>query len=218
MQDFLVVTGMVIGAFPYGEYDKRIVLLTKEAGKITVFVPGARRQGNRFSAVADLFVFGEFTLYVGKSAYRMQDAKVLNFFEFLRDDLMAAYYGMYFLELADYYTRENNDEALVLLLVYRALQGLKSDKLDNSFVRSVFELKLFVIEGDLIPPESLGETSADLRCAVDHIINASIGDLFSFSLKDDGNARLKALADAERKRIVDRKLNSLEILTVMAGE
>ncbi|MCR4961203.1 MAG: DNA repair protein RecO [Lachnospiraceae bacterium] len=215
MQDFMKVTGMVIGAFPSGEYDKRLTVLTKESGKITVFVPGARRQGNRFGAVADLFVFGEFSLYVGKSAYRLQDAKVLNFFEFLRDDLNAAYYGMYFLELADYYTRENNDEALVLLLVYRALQGLKSEKLDNSFVKTVFELKMFVIEGDLIPPKRLGETSADIKAAVDYIIGASIEKLFSFSLKDDGNEKLRLLAGEERKRIVDRKLNSLEILEVM---
>lgn len=215
MQEFMKVTGMVIGAFPSSEYDKRITILTKEIGKITVFVKGARRPNNRFGAVADLFVFGEFDLYVGKTSYNLQDARVLNYFEYLRTDLNAAYYGMYFLELADYYARENSDEALLLLLVYRALQGLKSEKLDNKFVKAVFELKTFVIEGELIPPETIGTFSVDVKSAVDYIINSGIEKLFSFSLKGNGNAELIELANMERRRIVDARLNSLDLLEVM---
>ena len=209
------VTGMVIGAFSQGEYDKRLTILTKESGKITVFVKGARRQGSRFAAVSDLFVFGEFSLYVGRSSYNLQDVKVLNYFEYLRTDITAAYYGMYFLELADYYTREANDEALVLLLVYRALQGLKSEKLDNRFVKAVFELKLFVIEGELIPPDSIGSFSEDVKTALDYIVNSGIEKLFSFSLKGNGNQELEELADAQRKRIVDKTLKSLEFLELI---
>lgn len=33
MQDFVILTGIVIKAESIGEYDKRIVLLTKERGK-----------------------------------------------------------------------------------------------------------------------------------------------------------------------------------------
>ena len=215
MQEFMKVTGMVIGAFSQGEYDKRLTILTKESGKITVFVKGARRQGSRFAAVSDLFVFGEFSLYVGRSSYNLQDVKVLNYFEYLRTDITAAYYGMYFLELADYYTREANDEALVLLLVYRALQGLKSEKLDNRFVKAVFELKLFVIEGELIPPDSIGSFSEDVKTALDYIVNSGIEKLFSFSLKGNGNQELEELADAQRKRIVDKTLKSLEFLELI---
>lgn len=214
MQDFMKVTGMVIGAFPCNEFDKRLTLLTREAGKITVFVKGAKRPNSRFAAI-DLFVFGTFDLYVGRTSYNLENAEVLNYFEFLRTDITAAYYGMYFAELADYYTRENNDEALVLLLLYRALQGLKSDKLQNPFVRAVYELKLFVIEGELVPPEEFKIFNPDILTAVDYITNSSIEKLFSFSLKGDGIRELIDLANRERSKLVDRPMKSLEILEVM---
>ncbi|MCQ2519938.1 MAG: DNA repair protein RecO [Lachnospiraceae bacterium] len=216
MQDFLTVTGMIIGAFPQGEYDRRVTLLTKDQGKITAFVKGARRQGSRFTANTDLFIFGEFDLYVGKNSYTVQDARPLNYFEFLRNDLNASFYGMYFLEICDYYGRENNPEAMLLLNLYRAIQGLKSEKLDNKFVKAVFELKTFVIEGELIPPEALGEYKSEVISAVNYITNSSIEKLYSFALSEEGTKELSELADKERRRIVDRHLKSLDILEMMA--
>ena len=215
MPDFMKVTGMVIGAFPQGEYDRRIILLTKENGKVTAFVKGARRQGSRFTASTDLFTFGEFDLYVGRTSYNIQDARPLNYFEFLRSDMDASFYGMYFLELCDYYARENNDEALLLLNLYRAVQGLKSDKLENSFVKAVFELKTFIIEGELIPPEKFKALRPETLEAVKYIADSSIEKLYSFALSDEGTKELTELAEYERAHLVDRHLKSLDILKSM---
>lgn len=215
MQDFLKVTGMVINAVPHGEMDKRLTILTKECGKISVFVKGARRQGNRFQAVSDLFVFAEFDLFVGRSSYNLQDVKVLNYFECFRDDLNAAYYGMYFLELSDYYALENNDEALLLLLLYRALQGLKSLNLSNDFVRSVFECKLFMIEGEFIPIDKIKDYAPAVVTAINYIEASSIEKLFSFSLDTDAFLAFREIADYERKHLIDKKMKSLDILETM---
>lgn len=214
MQDFLRVTGLVIGAFPQGEYDRRIVLLTRERGKITAFVKGGRRQGNRFMGTTDMFCFGNFDLYVGRNSYTVQNVEISNYFEFMRDNLQAAMYGMYFLELADYYTRENNDEAMVLLLTYRALQGLKSDNLDNDFVRRVFEIKLFAIEGELISHDNM-KISAVLKDFVELIAASSIQDLYKVGLSDVYRAELISYTDYQRKHLVDKKLNSLDMLNII---
>ena len=73
MQDFIIVTGMILKQTPIGEYDRRICLLTKERGKIAAFVKGSRKPGNRLSSAANPFSFGAFKLYEGKSSYNVAD-------------------------------------------------------------------------------------------------------------------------------------------------
>ena len=93
-----------------GEYDRVVSILTKERGKISAFARGARKPGNRLAAATNPFSFGCFKLYEGKNSYTIAEADIQNYFEGLRTDYAGAYYGMYFTEVTEYYTRENNDE------------------------------------------------------------------------------------------------------------
>ena len=148
MSEQIKVTGMVLSVMSVGEYDKRLVILTREKGKIHGFARGAKRPGNGLMAVSQLFVFGEFTLIEGKNAYTVVGARVDNYFEALRDDMEATCYGCYFLEFADYYGRENSDDLEMLKLLYQTIRALCKKTISYSLIRCVYELKIMVVNGE----------------------------------------------------------------------
>ena len=148
MGQTIVLTGIVLSAIPVGEYDRRIALLTKERGKVAAFARGARRPGSQLMAAGSPFSFGQFEAYEGRSSYTVVKADISHYFQKLAADLDRAYFGFYFLEMADYYARENADEIHMLKLLYRSLQALESQKFDCRLVRRVFELKAMAINGE----------------------------------------------------------------------
>ena len=96
----IVLTGMVLSTAPVGEYDRRVVILTKEQGKISAFARGARRPNSPLVGAVNPFSFGEFTLYQGRTSYTIQSASISNYFAELREDVVGAYYGFYFMGIS----------------------------------------------------------------------------------------------------------------------
>ena len=213
MQDFLTVTGMVLKTIPVGEYDRHVCILTKERGKITTYARGARRQNNRLLAATNPFCFGEFKLYASRNSYNLSEASISHYFEELRMDVEGAYYGMYFLEMADYYTRENNDEREMLKLLFQSLRALLKEALPRRLVRYVFEQKAMVVNGEFPGMPQDGKQYLEATAyAVDYVTASSIERLYTFALKEEVLEEYSAILDAYRKRYIDRHFKSLEVL------
>ena len=147
MAEFCKCRGIILSSMPMGEYDKRVVILTLEKGKISAFAKGARRPHNGLLAATNTFVFGDFELYQGRHSYTIRQVEVVNYFSEFLKNLEAAWYGMYFLEIAEYFCKEGNDEKEMLKLLYQSLRALLSGKISYSLVRLVYEWKTFVING-----------------------------------------------------------------------
>ena len=160
MQEFICVTGMILKQMPIGEYDRRICLLTKERGKISAFARGARKPGSKMVAEAD----------------------IQNYFEELRTDYIGACYGMYFAEVADYYTRENNDEREMMKLLYQSLRALCAPSLPDRLIKCIYEIKAIAINGEFpgLPNDRMVTEVA--AYTVEYIVASSVEKLYTFTV------------------------------------
>ena len=212
MQELVKVNGIVIKAEPIGDFDRRVVILTAERGKISAFAKGARKPNSRFVAGTNPFVFACFHLYEGKSSYSINEIEVKNYFEELRMDYYGAFYGMYFLEMADYYTRENNDELDMLKLLFQSLRALMHDKFDNLLVRSIYEIKALVINGEFPGVDTRKQYNNATLYAIDFIVKSSIEKLYTFTVTEEVINELVQIATYARQLIINNNFKSLEIL------
>lgn len=148
MKEQIKVRGLVLAQSPIGEYDRRVVILTLEKGKISAFARGAKKPNSQLSGVSQPMTFGTFTLYPGKNAYTLLSVEVENYFQELKKDLLKVAYGTYFLELATYLTRENNDERQILKLLYQSLRVLEKGTVPAKLVRCIYEIRLLTCFGE----------------------------------------------------------------------
>ena len=216
MGQTITVTGMVLAAYPYNDYDKRLIVLTKERGKITVFAKGARRQNSSLLAVCNSFVFGEFFVYEGRSSFNLMQAKVLNYFSGLGTDVEGACYGFYFCEVAEYYTREANDELPMLKLLYQSLRALLNKHIPDELVRYIFELKTLVINGECPVEFDDPSLSDSARYALSFIVSSLPEKLYTFTVSEAVLGELRLVLHRFRDLYMEGKFKSLEILEEMS--
>ena len=213
MSGGIELTGMVLRAAPAGEYDRRVVLLTKERGRITAFARGARRQGSALLGATSPLCFGTFTLYEGRNAYTLVKADITNYFRPVRDDLEGSCYGQYFAELAEYYGRENLDASMSLNLLYAAMLALQKPQLQKRLGRYVFEIRMLVINGEFPQDEALKEPVSDTaKYTLQFIFSRPLPSLFSFTLSEEVLEEIARLQDRIREKTIDRPLKSLSVL------
>ena len=200
MRDAVTLTGMVLLSAPSGEYDRRLVLLTTGRGKITAFAHGARKPGNSLMACTRTFVFGKFTMFEGRTAYSLQSAQIVNYFDELSSDMEGACYGSYFLELADYYSQENMDGTEMLKLLYQSLRALLKPAIPNRLVR-----------------RPTIQVSTSCNYAWEYVILSSVEELYRFALKPEVLVEFERAVEVQRRSYLRRECKSLEILEVITS-
>lgn len=215
MQEYIWVTGIILKQSPVGEYDRRVTILTKERGKLPAFARGARKPGNRLAAATNPFSFGSFKLYEGKNSYTVAEAEIQNYFEELMTDYAGACYGMYFAEVADYYTRENNDERDMMKLLYQSLRALCSPVLPNPLVRCIYECRAIAVNGEFPGPPSDEKLEDSAVYALQYIASSPIEKLYTFTVTDSVLEQLERVAARYMKRFVGCKFKSLEVLQTL---
>ena len=215
MNEPVNLTGIILSVAPQGEYDRRVVLLTKERGKISAFARGARRSSSALLAATNVFVTGTFTLYEGRNSYTMTHANIRNYFTELAKAQPEVYYGFYFLELASYFGREGLEEPAMINLLYLSLKALLNEKLNNQLVRVIFELKTMVINGEYPQAAEIKNISPSALYTLQYIISSPLEKLYTFAVTPEVLSEIKAIMKKYRELYIEKSFKTLEILEMM---
>lgn len=141
MSSQIRTNALVLHEMQIGDYDKRLVLLSKDYGKIVVFARGAKRPNSKFFAGTQIFSYGDFFLYKGKNNYNVNQVILIKSFHNLRQNIETLTYGLYLLEFVEYISAENNPDHDIMKLTLKTLQQLEKSQMPLSLIIKIFELK-----------------------------------------------------------------------------
>lgn len=133
--------GIVVSEMPVGENDKRLVMLTKDKGKIVVFARGARKTTSMLLAGSQIFAYGDYILYKGRSAYTMKQVQLIESFHPIRSDIELLAYGLYILEFGEFIMEENSPNVALMKLMLKSLQVLVKGIIAQELIMRIYELK-----------------------------------------------------------------------------
>ncbi len=141
------VRGIVLEVTQLNEYDKRLVILSAELGRITVFANGARHLKSPVRAISQKFVMGTFDVAETHSAYKLVDGRIERMFSEISFDLDKFAYASYICEMSEYFTREGVKASEELNLIFFTFQAILKGDMSLNLIRAVFEIKILQHEG-----------------------------------------------------------------------
>jgi DNA repair protein RecO (recombination protein O) len=211
MKEEFTFHGVVLETASSRDFDKRLTILTRERGKITVWASGAKKPGNPLMAATRNFVFGAFSVSEGKAGYNLRSVRVTEYFEDIAGDLNNACYGAYILELAAYMGQENLEAEEMVNLIYLSLKAILKDTIPDELVRRVFELRMLFLNGEYteLPPMPASEAC---NYTWKYVLETSVEKLYSFMLKEDVLREFAANVDLLMHESVRHSFRSLGIL------
>ncbi|MCM1157186.1 MAG: DNA repair protein RecO [Bacteroidales bacterium] len=246
MRDKLEVSGIVLSSTIVGDYDKRLVILTKERGKITAFARGARKPGSPYLGISEPFNFGIFILLEGYDAYRLLGGEIKEYFPGVKNDIEGICYGTYFCDILEYLCVEGLGDINMLNLLYVTLKALTNPDIPNRLVRRIFELKVLEFDGEAMAvfscvacntghPEAFYLPENGLLCkmcaqkkqgalaltesaiyTLQYILSTELSRLYTFQVSDSVFNEMDEVIGRYFSHHVTKKFNSLEILASLS--
>ena len=246
MRDKIELYGMVLSSMPVGDYDKRLVLLTKERGKITAFARGARKPNSPYLGLSEPFNLGTFVLMEGFDAYRLVGGEIKEYFLDIKNDIEGICYGTYFCDILEYLCVDGIGDINMLNLLYLSLKALGRKEIPNPLIRRIFELKALAFDGEAMAAFSCvkcgekqvsafypaGDGMLCKNCAgsgmdvysmsesaiytIQYILSTTLDKLYTFQVSDDVFSEIDRVFGRYFSKHVTKKFNSLEILSSLA--
>jgi len=242
---FVNTTGIVLRETAYKESSKILTILTGTQGKLTVTARGALRRNSKLAAAVQLLVFSEMTLFSSRDRWTLSEARSIEQFRGLQNDVEKFALGSYFAELTEAAADEDSPNPELMRLCLNALFALSEGTREISYVKPAFELRLAALSGfsPLIShcsvcgreepenarldtaggrlycggcaPEGGAALSAGALNAMRYVVNCDLNRLFSFSLGDSSLREIANAAEGYLLAQLDRRFRTLEFYKKM---
>lgn len=137
--------GIIIRVRDYGEADRIITLFTKEHGKVQAIVKGCRKQKSQKRGVIQLFTYGDFVIFSGRSLDTVTQCQAKETFWPIREDLDRMAYATYMVELLDGFVNSGDPHEDLFFLSLICLHLLTVD--EPELVIRAFETRLMGVLG-----------------------------------------------------------------------
>ena len=227
---YINTTGIVLREVQYTDTSKILTVLTSSEGKLTISAHGAHRKNSKLAAVTGLLVFSEMTLLKKKDRWTMTEARSIEQFLGLRDDIKLLALGTYIAELTEAVADEDSPNTELLPLCLNALFALSEKIKPPEFIKPALELRLMAIsgfeplltgqgDGSSVPQNNASAMSIEdgvlnlspgAQKAAEYILTCEAKKLFSFTLSDTALKELSKATETYLLTHLDRTFRTLD--------
>ena len=134
--------GLIIKTTDYGEANRMIKVFTTDFGIVSAGVYGARSKKKGLGASSRIFSWGDFLLTGRDGRWRADDIAVREGFYPLCEDIVLLALAVYFAELAETASGENNPDESVLRLLLNTIYAMCYNGVEPEAAKMVYELRL----------------------------------------------------------------------------
>lgn len=139
--------GVVIKVQDFKENDKLVYIFTEELGKVKTIAKGSKRNRSNLLTPTMQLCFGEYVIFRGKNLYTLNEAKVINSFGSLLNDLEKITYSTYICELIDIAMVEEESNRNLFKDFTTCLYLLSTGAINYEVLIRAFEIRLLKYTG-----------------------------------------------------------------------
>lgn len=214
MSRYITTDALVLSSRPFGEADRLVVFLTWQIGKLTALAKGARKIKSKLASGVDLFTYGCYHFFQGRSLATVTGQEVRERFLPLRQEPTLYSHGLYMAALIDRLIHDQAPGRAACELLLAGWKLLGEEEADLLLLVRAFELKLLEISG--------------YRPNIDHcllcnspapvVLSASQGALLCAGCAGHGGQRLHQGTLALAGRILTAPLEQVRRLRPLPGQ
>lgn len=119
--------GIVLKSKPYGESNKIVTLMTREAGKVACMARGAKKPTSRLAGVTQQFMHASFLVQRTSGMGTLQQGEHFNSMRHIQTDIKATAYASYIVELVDRLVEEGRPEPVAFEVLLQALYAIDEE-------------------------------------------------------------------------------------------